>query len=218
MKQTVAQAAVAAQARFGRYTVLSTVSRTNYVNAVCDCGTLREVQIGHLKRGLIKSCGCLRNEMRFEARTHGATRGSKTPEYRSWSSMKTRCSNPNDDRFCDYGGRGIAICPQWVASFETFLADMGQRPSAAHTLDRIDVDGNYEPGNCRWATRYEQAGNKRTSVHVVVNGKMMCLSAARRELGVGRGLFESRLYKRHWTAEQALGLCSPPSLTQERVI
>lgn len=89
--------------------------------------------------------------------THGLT---KTPEYRAWHSMKQRCLNPNCSRWDKYGGRGIAICQIWLDSFEAFLADMGPRPSQDHSIDRVDNDGDYEPGNCRWATRSEQQRNK----------------------------------------------------------
>jgi hypothetical protein len=87
----------------------------------------------------------------------------RSPEYRTWMGMKARCGNPNDKRFADYGGRGIRVCDRWLESFEAFLADMGPRPSSRHTIDRIDVDGGYEPGNCRWVAAAAQARNKRTN-------------------------------------------------------
>lgn len=94
---------------------------------------------------------------------HGATAGGKTtPEYGTWTSMRSRVLNPRHPQYADYGGRGITICPEWD-SFVQFLADMGPKPSPEHSLDRIDVNGNYEPGNCRWATHAEQGRNKRSN-------------------------------------------------------
>jgi hypothetical protein len=105
---------------------------------------------------------------RFNAKTlihiHGETNENRTIEYEAWISMKGRCGNPNATGFKNYGGRGIIVCERWLKSYLAFLADMGRRPSPGHSIDRIDNDGNYEPGNVRWATRHEQNKNKRPSV------------------------------------------------------
>lgn len=102
---------------------------------------------------------------------HGAARnGKKTAEYRIWCAMRERCNSKNHSEFHRYGARGIRICERWN-SFEMFFADMGKRPSAQHSIDRIDVSGNYEPENCRWATKSEQGRNKRTSVRLSLNGE-----------------------------------------------
>ena len=98
-------------------------------------------------------------------KTHGEVRAIdgrrvSTPEYRSWQMMKNRCHNPKARDYAYYGGRGISVCKRWRESYEAFLADMGRRPSALHTLDRIKGSKNYTPGNCRWATRQEQARNR----------------------------------------------------------
>ncbi len=135
----------------------------------CDCGAEVEVITDSLRSGNDKSCGCLIADASREsirqiqgkswAVTHG---GSYTPAYQSWQAMKTRCLNPNAEKYPDYGGRGIVICRRWLGKhgFENFRADMGERP-AGKTLDRRNVNGNYTPRNCRWATAFEQVHNRR---------------------------------------------------------
>lgn len=139
-------------------------------DCVCDCGErILAVKGGDLRSGNTKSCGCLRREMGAAlggaSRKHGESlhnrsgRGS-TPEYSAWANMKSRCQNPNHRSYGDYGGRGITVCERWQ-SFESFIADMGRRPNDFHSLDRIDNNGNYEPGNVRWATSQQQNANQR---------------------------------------------------------
>lgn len=106
---------------------------------------------------------------------------AKTPEYRSWYNMKSRCLNPENKSYHNYGGRGIAICKRWMI-FANFLADMGKRPKGT-TLDRIKNDGNYKPGNCQWATREEQNGKKRNCRYVEVDGVKLCSAQWGKKLG-----------------------------------
>jgi hypothetical protein len=98
--------------------------------------------------------------------THGHAASGRTPEYNAWVSLNQRCKNPKNPRWKDYGGRGVTVCARWRDSFEAFLADMGPRPSSEHSIDRINNDGNYEPGNVRWATRAEQYANRRPASKV----------------------------------------------------
>lgn len=149
--------------RFNRLTVTAMAPRLRTgrkayarVECVCDCGAKGIYFAANLKEGKTKSCGCHRASRLL---TSGVP--STGPECRAWHAMKHRCANPRNARYADYGGRGLRVCAEWLASFDAFLACVGTRPSARHSLDRINNDGNYEPGNVRWATASEQANNRR---------------------------------------------------------
>lgn len=127
----------------------------------CRCGKEKSIRSGNLLSGEVKSCGCYKDEIfALRSRTHGK---SRTVEYVTWQGMIKRCGNKRDPGYKWYGARGISVCARWRNSFENFLKDMGARPSPNLSIDRINNDGNYEPGNCRWATSQQQHQNKRKS-------------------------------------------------------
>ena len=166
--------------RFGRLTVLGVIERdrewNNHLMEVrCDCGVTARKRIKLMRSGHTASCGCLASEITAARNaTHGLSRDHRR-EYRSWKDMRARCNNPSDSDYADYGGRGIAVCDRW-ADFAAFYEDMGDRPEGM-TLDRIDVNGNYEPQNCRWASSKTQANNKRTNHIIEIDGESRTLQA-----------------------------------------
>jgi len=136
---------------------------THRIPVRCDCGTEKTIAVWSLGKTL--SCGCILSEIALRNAAMGTTHGrTNSTEYNIWVGIKQRCFNENHTAWARYGGRGITMCDQWRNSFETFLADVGERPSKNHTIDRIDNDGNYEPGNVRWATGVEQQANRTTSL------------------------------------------------------
>lgn len=137
----------------------------------CKCGKIVVILGSSLRTGNTTSCGCLRTDFLTTGvanRRHGL---SRTPTYEAWKAMFQRCYNPKHKSYGDYGGRGITVCERWRESFDNFLADMGERPKGKHSIDRFpNQNGNYEPGNCRWATWKEQHRNRRNNMLVTSNG------------------------------------------------
>lgn len=169
---------------FGRLLVVAEAGTHRSRRAIwlcrCECGNEKEICSAELLRGATKSCGCLQRDIATQmvierCTTHGeAGRVVVTPEYRAWRGAKQRCTNPNIKSWADYGGRGISMAPEWLNSYETFLAYIGRKPEgrdargrSLYSLDRFpNNDGNYEPGNVRWATRKQQANNKRNNIRL----------------------------------------------------
>lgn len=149
---------------FGKLQVLhkeseSSGKRVKFV-CRCECGNIKPVLSSLLTRGKAISCGCYRKTHLVK---HGhSRRGANSPEYKAWNDIKSRCLNSNDMRYAYYGGRGITLCDEWQNSFIPFLEHIGLRPNNSYSIDRINVNGNYEPGNVRWATKSEQMLNRRT--------------------------------------------------------
>jgi hypothetical protein len=133
------------------------------------------------------------------------------PEYRCWSGIKARCFRPSCKEYVLYGARGITMCERWRSSFSAFIEDMGLRPSPQHSIDRIDVNGNYEPGNCRLATSLEQGRNKRNSKFVEFNGVKKTVSEWAEFIGVSNGTLHMR-FKMGWSVERALSRPVTPGM------
>jgi hypothetical protein len=173
--------------QYGRLTVIEFAGfagKYSVWRCRCACGREKNVRANALRFGHTLSCGCRHRKI-----------NARHPLVHTWRSMLQRCLNPNNAAYKNYGGRGISVCDRWVNSFENFLADMGERPSQQMTIDRIDNDGNYEPGNVRWATQKEQTHNQRRTRHITFNGQTKIMSEWASELGISRERLRQRLCK-----------------------
>ena len=174
----------------------------------CICGKVKECCDRSVKHGKINSCGCLRKELRAEKcrmrNTSHGWHGTKT--YRSWVSIKARCYKPTHKSFHRYGGRGIKVCERWTGpnGFVNFLADMGPRPKGSYSLDRYpNNDGDYEPANCRWATKLQQSRGTCTNRKLMCFGRVQCLEEWAEEFGIKAGTIAARI-RRGWDVQRAI--------------
>ena len=166
----------------------------------CSCGKERVIRASNLKRKIrpTQSCGCLLKETYI----YDPNANSNLPEYGIWKGMRTRCSDPTIKQWMDYGGRGIKVCPQWESNFSQFLSDVGRRPDPKMSLDRLDNNGNYEPGNVAWRTKKQQQNNMRSNARLTYKGETMTMTQWCERLGLNRTYVSHRL-KRGKTVEEA---------------
>lgn len=191
--------------RFGRLTALRDAGAPRWMFR-CDCGTEKEINSRNVERALTRSCGCLQRQRAVETKTtHGhAARGKLSAEYQAYRSMIARCYRPTNNRYDCYGGRGIRVCQRWRESFAAFLTDVGPRPSPKHSIDRIDNDGDYEPGNVRWAVRREQMQNRTCTLIVTAHGRAMTLPEAAEVSGIPYATLKARIFTHGWDHERAM--------------
>ncbi len=192
--------------RFGRVLVEGYLGKRGKASlwfCRCDCGQTRHVPTGTLRSGY-KSCGCIKREYwAARHRTHGKT---DSREFRNWQGMIDRCFNANSSDWNEYGGRGITVCERWLGQngFANFLLDMGTRPSIQHSIDRFpNRDGNYEPGNCRWATKKEQSQNRKNVIWITIAGTRLCVADWALQRGIKPGTIRKRL-RLGWSADDAV--------------
>ena len=192
--------------KYGKLSVVKRAADREYKSrscamwlCVCECGNETTVALSSLRSGNTKSCGCLHQNAWDGRKTQRI--GNKT-EYTAWSRMKQRCYDKNDKSFPDYGGRGITVSDEWIASFDTFLADMGARPQGGYSIERLDVNDGYSKSNCIWASNHAQARNKRNNIVIEFNGTRKILADWAADLGICWASLYERIQK--WPLEKAL--------------
>ncbi len=196
--------------RYGRLTIISEIGRTNHLirrfTVRCDCGRVKDINFPGIRSGIVISCGCYQKEVvGYRATVHG-DHGS--PEYRSWNNMKNRCLNSKLREYRLYGGMGVTIFQPWIDSYAAFLAYVGRRPNPRCSIDRFpNPNGNYEPGNVRWATQSEQCRNLRNSHWTIYQGEHRLVLEICDELGIKYGTVRSRR-NRGVTGEALFAPCS----------
>ena len=182
--------------KFGRLTVIKQVGKNKHGSYLwfckCDCGNIKTTVGTLLRKGETKSCGCLSKENLEKGRV-GTHRMSESVEYRTWLHIKWRCLNKNCPRYKNYGGRRIKMCNDWLESFGNFYKDMGKRPENKSSIDRIDNNKGYYKENCHWATRTEQARNKRNNKMLIYKGETRCLSDWAEKLNMNYNTLYSKL-------------------------
>ncbi len=183
----------------------------------CDCGNTKTVLNSALRIGSTKSCGrCPHRYELTRGRAQKIAAGSgvrRRPLYSTWLSMIRRCHVPGSGGYPRYGGRGIRVCERWRSAFDAFERDMGPRPSPKHSLDRINNDGDYEPGNCRWATSEEQSRNRSTTVRISFRGEELTLIEWAKRYRIHPDTVRDRI-RRGWAVDRAL--MSPPDRNPRR--
>lgn len=183
--------------KFNRLTIIRLKHFNKKGNSVwhclCECGKTTDVCVGGLTTNHTKSCGCLQKEkVRGMNTTHGM---SRTKEYKTWIKIKQRCYNPNNNRYYDYGGRGIKVCNRWLNSFVNFYKDMGLRPDDCDGIDRIDNNSGYKPSNCKWATTSDNNQHKRNSFTMLYNGKIYNCAQLSKKLNISFSVLKNRHLK-----------------------
>ena len=190
--------------RFGRLFVIEKVKRNKSTlwKCQCDCGNITYVDTTRLRRGEIVSCGCYMREIARKPKKHGMT---GTPLYIKYQAMIGRCKYPSNINYKAYGGRGICVCEEWQKDFRNFYKwAMENGYEDGLTIDRIDVDGNYEPSNCRFVPMSEQYNNRTDNHYLTYNGETHTLSEWSRIKGINVGTLKDRVNKLHWSDEDAL--------------